>query len=291
MKKHIQPSTFSIVALDPEAKTWGVAVQSKFLAVGAVVPFAEAGVGAIATQSFVNTSYGPNGLALMREGMSAQNVIDKLSAEDEGREHRQWGVVDASGNAATFTGKDCHDWAGGQTGLNYTCQGNILANGNVVPAMAKAFEDSQGQPLAERLIASLSAGQAAGGDKRGQQSASLFVVKEAAGYGGYTDHLVNLRVDDHTTPIEELARIYELQQLYFGETQETIELSGDTLQSVQSMLNQLGYLDVASGQLDDATYKALDVFCGTENLEMRLGENSSKLDVEILKFMQNLVKS
>ncbi len=291
MKKMIRPSTFSIVAHDPEAKTWGVAVQSKFLAVGAVVPFAEAGVGAIATQSFVNTSYGPNGLALMREGMSAQEVIDKLSAEDEGREHRQWGVVDANGNSATFTGKDCYGWAGGQTGINYTCQGNILANGNVVPAMAKAFEDSQGQPLAERLIASLSAGQATGGDKRGQQSAALFVVKEAAGYGGYTDHLVNLRVDDHTTPIEELARIYDLQQLYFGETEETVDLSGDTLHTVQSILNQLGYLEAASGQLDDVTRKAMEAFCGTENLEMRLSQDRTKLDVEIFKFMQNLAES
>lgn len=288
--RQIRPSTFSIVAHDPEAQTWGVAVESKFLAVGAVVPFAEAGVGAIATQSFVNTSYGPNGLALMRQGMSAQEVIEKLSAEDEGREHRQWGVVDANGHAATFTGRDCYGWAGGVTGPNYACQGNILANENVVPEMAKAFESTQG-PLAERLIASLRAGQAAGGDKRGQQSAALFVVKAEAGYGGYTDHLVNLRVDDHPAPIEELARIYDLQQLYFGETKETVELDGDVLDAVQSMLHQLGYLQEVSGQLDDATKKALDAFCGTENLEMRLGEDHSKLDVEIYRFMQGLVKS
>jgi uncharacterized Ntn-hydrolase superfamily protein len=175
-------------------------------------------------------------------------------------------------------------------GLGYACQGNILAGEAVVTEMAKSFEASQDQLLAERLINALRAGQAAGGDKRGQQSAALLVVREKGGYGGYTDHLVNLRVDDHPTPIGELARLYDLQQLYFGDTLESVALEGAVLESVQSMLNQLGYLNAITNQLDDVTVKAIDDFCGTENLEMRLGKDHSVLDVEIIKFMENMIK-
>lgn len=286
--KRAYPSTFSIVARD--GACWGVAVESKFLAVGPVVPWAQAGVGALATQAMANTGYGPRGLTLLARGLSAQAVVDTLTSTDEGREQRQLGVVDAAGTSASFTGKACFDWAGSLTGEGYACQGNILAGQAVVQGLAEAFEQSAGKPLAERLIAALRAGQAAGGDKRGQQSAALLVVKEKGGYGGYTDHLVNLRVDDHPAPIEELARLYGLQQLYFGQTSETVNLEGGTLVSVQTMLNKLGYYDgTAHGHLDEPTQRALDAFCGTENLEMRQGEDPYKLDVEILTFMQNRV--
>lgn len=284
----IRPSTFSIVAHDPQQACWGVAVESKFLAVGPVVPWAQAGAGAVATQAFANTGYGPRGLALLREGHSAKQVVERLTSEDEGRHQRQLGVVDAQGGSAAFTGKDCYDWAGHRTGPGYACQGNILTGAAVVEEIARAFEAGAGQPLAERLIAALRAGQAAGGDKRGQQSAALLVVRAEGGYGGYTDQLVNLRVDDYPTPIEELARLYALQQLYFGETVESVALEGATLKDVQTRLKALGYYDgPVDGQLGPATTRALDAYCGTENLEMRWGGDRTRLDVEILKFMKN----
>lgn len=209
-------ATFSIVGFDPETKEWGVAVQSKFVAVGAVCPWAKAGVGAISTQSYANTSFGPRGLELLAAGKSAQEVLDILLASDPGREKRQVGIVDSRGNAATFTGSECHDWAGGVTGENYTAQGNILVSEKTVQAMARTFETSEG-PLAERLLAVLEAGQNAGGDARGQQAAALLVVQEGAGYGGFNDVKIDLRVDDHPTPITELQRIYQVHRAVFGE--------------------------------------------------------------------------
>lgn len=209
-------ATFSIVGFDPETKEWGVAVQSKFVAVGAVCPWAKAGVGAISTQSYANTSFGPRGLELLAAGKSAQEVLDILLASDPGREKRQVGIVDSRGNAATFTGSECHDWAGGVTGENYTAQGNILVSEKTVQAMARTFETSEG-PLAERLLAALEAGQNAGGDARGQQAAALLVVQEGAGYGGFNDVKIDLRVDDHPTPITELQRIYQVHRAVFGE--------------------------------------------------------------------------
>ena len=209
-------ATFSIVGFDPEIKEWGVAVQSKFVAVGAVCPWAKAGVGAISTQSYANTSFGPRGLELLAAGKSAQEVLDILLASDPGREKRQVGIVDSRGNAATFTGSECHDWAGGVTGENYTAQGNILVSEETVQAMARTFETSEG-PLAERLLAALEAGQNAGGDARGQQAAALLVVQEGAGYGGFNDVKIDLRVDDHPTPITELQRIYQVHRAVFGE--------------------------------------------------------------------------
>lgn len=209
-------ATFSIVGFDPETKEWGVAVQSKFVAVGAVCPWAKAGVGAISTQSYANTSFGPRGLDLLAAGKSAQEVLDILLASDPGREKRQVGIVDSRGNAATFTGSECHDWAGGVTGENYTAQGNILVSEETVQAMARTFETSEG-PLAERLLAALEAGQNAGGDARGQQAAALLVVQEGAGYGGFNDVKIDLRVDDHPTPITELQRIYQVHRAVFGE--------------------------------------------------------------------------
>ena len=190
-------------AHDPEAGEWGVGVQSKFLAVGAVVSWAKAGVGAVATQSYCNTSFGPDGLALMAQGLSAQDALDRLVAGDEGRARRQVGLVDAQGRAATFTGDECHDWAGGFTGTHYAVQGNILVSGATVEAMAKGFEEAGGE-LADRLVTSLAAGQAAGGDRRGQQSAAVLVVRPEGGYGGFNDRYLDLRVDDDPAPIERL---------------------------------------------------------------------------------------
>ena len=282
----MNPSTFSIVAYDPTAGEWGVAVQSKFLAVGAVVPWAQANVGAIATQAYANPSYGPEGLKLLRSGLSAEEVVQQLTQADEGREHRQLGIVDAQGRAAAFTGRECYDWAGHVVGSGYACQGNILAGERVVQAMAEAFEGTRGS-LAERLIAALRAGQAAGGDARGQQSAALLVVKEKGGYAGLTDRWIDLRVDDHPEPIEELARLLKLHQLYFGKTRETVKLDAERVKSVQTMLKALGYYaGEVTGQLDEATQKALEDFHNVENLEMRKQPQPDMLDAEVLRFLE-----
>src|SRR6476619_3133287 len=211
-------ATYSIVACDLAAGQWGVAVQSKFLEVGSVVPWAEPHVGAIATQSYANPRYGPEGLALLREGRSAEETVEALTAADEGRAERQVGVVDAQGRAATFTGAECHDWAGGRTGDGYAAQGNILVSGETVDALAETFEASRGKLLSERLLDCLAAAQAAGGDKRGQQSAALLVVEKDAGYANLSDVVVELRVDDHERPLEELRRIYGLHDALFGRT-------------------------------------------------------------------------
>ncbi|MCB2155587.1 DUF1028 domain-containing protein [bacterium] len=203
-------STFSIVAYDPETGELGVAVQSKFFAVGSVVPFAEAEVGAIASQAFGNTTFGPRGLRLLKEGMSVHETLDLLLASDQQREHRQVGIVDAEGHSATYTGKECMEWAGGRAGKNYAVQGNILTGEEVVVAMEKAYLDSKGELLGERLLRAIEAGQAAGGDSRGMQSAAIYIVKKGAGYGGYNDVYCDLRVDDHEEPIKELRRIFHI---------------------------------------------------------------------------------
>jgi uncharacterized Ntn-hydrolase superfamily protein len=202
--------TFSIAAYDPEKKEWGVAVASKYLAVGAVVPFAKAGVGAVATQSAVNTTYGTRGLELLAEGKSAADVLKMLTEADPGRDSRQVGVVDAKGEVANYTGKKCNPWAGGKSGKHYTCQGNLLAGEAVVGAMAKTFEETKGS-LARRLMAALEAGEKAGGDKRGKQSAAILVVRERGGAGGFNDRTIDFRVDDHKEPVQELARILALR--------------------------------------------------------------------------------
>ena len=204
-------ATFSIVGYDPSTGDLGIAVESRFFAVGSVVPWARAGVGAIATQSFANTTFGPKGLELLDQGKSAQETLDALVKDDPQADQRQAGIVDAQGRPATWTGAKCNAWAGGKSGRNYTAQGNILAGKQVVEAMASSFEASAGLPLADRLVKALSAGQAAGGDSRGQQSAALLVVRANGGYGGYNDRYIDLRVDDHPKPIEELARLLEIQ--------------------------------------------------------------------------------
>ena len=204
-------ATFSIVGYDAETSALGIAVQSKFFAVGSVVPWAEAGVGAIATQSRANTTYGPNGLKLLKSGLSAKQTLERLIADDSGHTTRQVGIVDAKGNVANYTGDECNEWAGAVSGKNYTAQGNILAGEEVVKAMGKAFEETEGE-LADKLMAALFAGQAAGGDTRGQQSAALLIVQENSGYGGFNDRYIDLRVDDAEKPIEELQRLLDIHK-------------------------------------------------------------------------------
>jgi uncharacterized Ntn-hydrolase superfamily protein len=201
--------TFSIVARDEVTGDFGIAVQSKFVAVGAVVPWAKAGVGAIATQSLANTRYGTMGLDLLSSEVSAAETVARLVAEDAERAFRQMGIVGMTGAPATYTGEECPPWAGGHIGDHYACQGNILVGEDTVQAMARTFEETAGQ-LCHRLIAALAAGQAAGGDSRGQQSAALLVVREGGGYGGFNDRFIDLRVDDHPQPIVELGRILYL---------------------------------------------------------------------------------
>jgi uncharacterized Ntn-hydrolase superfamily protein len=269
-------STYSIVACDLEAREWGVAVQSKFLAVGAAVPAAEPEVGAIATQAWANLAYHPDGLALLRDGYSADEVVQTLVGADEGRGNRQLGVVDAHGRAATYTGSECLDWAGGKTGPGYAAQGNILVSGATVEALASTFEGSSGQPLAERLLACLAAAEAAGGDRRGRQSAALLVVRKDGGYGGTSDVAVDLRVDDHPQPIEELERIYRIHDLLFGETpdEEWLDVDGVLAAELRERLARLGY----EGELGDA----LAAWAGTENFEERV-HGADRIDPVILE--------
>jgi uncharacterized Ntn-hydrolase superfamily protein len=269
MAEHIV-ATYSIVACDLAAGQWGVVVQSKFLAVGSVVPWAEPGAGAVATQSYANPRYGPDGLALLRQGRSAQEVVDELTSADDGRAHRQVGVVDANGGAATFTGESCQDWAGGRTGDGYAAQGNILVSAATVDALAETFEASSG-PLAERLLASLAAGQAAGGDSRGQQSAALLVVERDGGYAGLSDSLVDLRIDDHERPIVELQRLYEAHQLLFGETPRDrwLPLDDELRAEVSGLLDRLGYETLAD-------------WAGAANLEERV-DGEEAIDPIVLR--------
>jgi uncharacterized Ntn-hydrolase superfamily protein len=233
-------------------------VQSKFLAVGSVVPWAEPGVGAVATQAYANPRYGPDGLALLRQGLSAEEVVKRLTEADDGRDQRQLGVVDAAGRGATFTGSGCHEWAGGRTGSGYAAQGNILVSGETVDALAETYEATQGS-LAERLLASLAAAQAAGGDSRGQQSASLLVVERDGGYAALSDILIDLRVDDHETPIEELRRLYDLHDQLFGKTprDQWLPIDDELRAEIGERLARLGY-------------ERLEDWAGAANLEERV---------------------
>jgi len=257
-------ATYSIVACDLEADQWGVAVQSKFLAVGSVVPWAEPRVGAIATQSYANPRYGPDGLALLREGRSAEEVVELLTAADDGRAERQVGIVDAEGRAATFTGEACHDWAGGRTGNGYAAQGNILVSHETVDALAVTFEQNGHLSLAERLVECLAAAQAAGGDRRGQQSASLLIVEKDAGYANLSDVVVDLRIDDHELPIVELRRLHGLHNEVFGITppEDWLTVDEALAAELRDSLAKLGY----DGELE----RAFNDWAGTENLEERV---------------------
>jgi uncharacterized Ntn-hydrolase superfamily protein len=272
-------ATYSIVACDLHAGQWGVAVQSKFLAVGSVVPWAEPHVGAIATQSYANPRYGPDGLALLRAGRSAQETIDELTGADDGRAHRQVGIVDAHGRAATFTGEECLEWAGGRTGDGYAAQGNILVSQQTVDALALTFEETRGQPLAERLLECLAAAQAAGGDRRGQQSASLLVVERDGGYAKLSDVVVDLRVDDHERPIPELQRLYGLHQELFGRTPrpDWIEVDDALADELRERLAGLGY----DGDLRAAFLE----WAGSANFEERV-DGVERIDPVVLEALR-----
>lgn len=252
-------ATYSICACDLEARQWGVAVQSKFLAVGCIVPWAEPLVGAIATQSWANPRYGPDGLALLREGRPADEVVARLTAADDDRAQRQVGVVDAEGRGATFTGDECHEWAGGRIGHGYAAQGNILVSGQTVDALAETFEATEGAPLAERLLDCLDAAQSAGGDRRGQQSAAILVVGPEQGYAGLSDVFVDLRVDDHERPLAELRRLFGIHRGLFGKTDRSswVEVDPALRAEIESCLAALGY-------------RSLEDWAGVENLEERV---------------------
>jgi uncharacterized Ntn-hydrolase superfamily protein len=288
MNRKFGLSTFSMVAYDPQAREWGVATQSKFLAVGAVVPWAQAGVGAVATQSYANTSFGPEGLALMAQGFSAEEALGQLIAGDEGCARRQVGLVDARGRAATYTGDECHAWAGGFTGRTYAVQGNILVSGATVEAMARAFEEARGE-LADRLVASLAAGQAAGGDRRGQQSAAVLVVRPEGGYGGYNDRYLDLRVDDDPAPIERLRALVDLHHLFFKPPVpgEMVPIEGEMAREAQRILRWAGYYEgPISGEYDAPTREAMVTLIGNENFEERFDEEKGLISSQVMELLR-----
>jgi uncharacterized Ntn-hydrolase superfamily protein len=268
--------TFSLVACDLAARQWGVVVASKFLAVGAVVPWAQAEVGAVATQASANVSYGPRGLELLSTGASAQETLDRLTRDDPSRPERQIGIVDAAGGSVTYTGPQCFDWAGGRSGPGYAAQGNLLAGAAVVDALADTFEGTDG-PLVERLLASLAAGDAAGGDRRGRQSAAVIVREVDGGYGGGTDLLIDLRVDDHPDPVTELQRLYSIQDLLFGRTPEDQLIP---LEQVQAELAELLAKVGRSGPVEPG----LREWAGMENLEERLYDG--RVDPVVLRALR-----
>jgi uncharacterized Ntn-hydrolase superfamily protein len=266
--------TFSIVAADLEAGNWGVAVASKFPAVGVVVPWARAGIGALATQSWANTTYGWRGLDLMADGLSAREALDRLVAEDDGRDQRQAGLIDGRGRPATFTGPACLPWAGGRAGDGYACQGNILVGEEVVGAVAETFESAQGD-LVDRLVSALLAGDRAGGDRRGRQSAALLVVRAKGGYEGHTDRYVDLRVDDHPEAPAELARVFEVyDREMLIRNDPLLEADEPLVTELQRRLAALGRLDGGpTGRYDDTTRQALAGFAGEINLEGKLRDD------------------
>ncbi|MCR8433282.1 MAG: DUF1028 domain-containing protein [Crenarchaeota archaeon] len=272
MTTRLQCATFSIVAADVEAGLWGVAVASKFVAVGALVPWAKAKVGAIATQAWANISFGPRGLELLSQGFSSEEVLDKLLRDDDMREHRQVGIVDYLGRVAAWTGSQCIAWAGHVIGENYVALGNILRGPEVVEAMAKAFETTKGD-IVDKLLAALEAGDNAGGDRRGKQSAAILVVKEGGGYGGYTDRYVDLRVDDHPDPVKELKRIFRIWDLTLltrEDPSDVVKLE-DVAEKLQLALSKLGYYKEAiNGKLTEETLKALEDWMLINNFENKM---------------------
>ena len=275
--------TFSIVAFDPANSDLGVAVQSKFPNVGVSIPFAKAGVGAVATQCYCNTSYGPRGLALLENGASPEQAAAILTGNDAQRDYRQVGIIDAQGRAASFTGANCFDWAGSLQGTCCAAQGNTLAGPRVVEAMVRTFETTPG-PLAVRLMAALQAGQAAGGDRRGQQSAALKVVRAGGGYGGFDDRYVDISVYDHPTPIVELERLYAIHRLtYFrSDPDQLVEIDTAIANELQQILHARGfYKGVASGICDEELLRALRDFMGWENYDERIRDDD-RIDLEVL---------
>jgi uncharacterized Ntn-hydrolase superfamily protein len=281
-------TTFSIVAGDLTIGDLGIAVASKFLACGAVVPWASAHAGAVATQSFANTAFGPDGIKLMRDGLSARDALAKLLADDADRDLRQVGLVDARGGAAAHTGPGCHGWAGHRVDDGFTCQGNILASQETVYAMAAAFIAAKGE-LSGRLVTALAAGEEAGGDRRGKQASALYVVRPKGGYGGMNDVLVDLRVDDHPEPVTELRRLLDLRNLYFGTSPaaEKVKIEGAVLADLQRlMVEKRFYRGDASGLWDEATEKALDAFVASENFEERVDLKKRIIDAPVLAYLR-----
>ena len=273
--------TFSIVARSADGQSWGVAVASKFLGVGSAVPAAEAGVGAIATQAAANVGYKRAGLAQLAAGSTAAEVLQQLLAADGGREERQLGIVDAAGTAASFTGSACLEWAGSITGDGYAIQGNILTGTEVVAAMESAWNDSAPDaPLAHRLLAALAAGDTAGGDARGRQSAALLVVKDAAGYGGFDDIAVDLRVDDDPSPLTELARLLDLNDFYL-----TASTAAERVQVTPELQLELDRGAVALGSRDFLAW------VGTENYEMRVADDASWIDARVLAILRERTRA
>ncbi|WP_412028377.1 DUF1028 domain-containing protein [Deinococcus yunweiensis] len=262
--------TFSIVARDPQTGDVGVAVASKFLAVGALVPWVRAGAGAVATQSYVNPTFGPDGLTLFQSGLSAPEVSAQFQHDDPGITQRQYGLVDAAGHSATYTGPECHAWAGGVARPDVAIQGNILTGPEVVDAMLAAWEASAGRALPARLLRALRAGDDAGGDRRGRQSAALRCAGPGRGYGGLSDDWVDLRVDDHQQPCHELARLLDIHDLLFGRPAQTRPLTADELTWLRGLLVRRGHAShLPDGPWDAATEQAAWALYGTENLEER----------------------
>jgi uncharacterized Ntn-hydrolase superfamily protein len=268
---HRPVATFSIAATNPAAGDWGVAVASKFPAVGAVVPWARAGVGAVATQAWANVAFGPEGLGLLAAGTTAERALQELVAGDDGRDRRQVGLVDAAGVGATYTGSGCTAWAGGITGDGFACQGNILAGPEVVEEMAAGFVAAKGD-LVDRLLAALEAGDAAGGDRRGRQSAALLVARDGGGYDGRNDRYIDLRVDDHAEPVQELLRIFSVfDREYLVRNDPLLPGVAALVEEIQARLRALGHYEgQITGSLDDATRDGLGAFAGENNLEGRL---------------------
>ena len=284
VSKHKLVATFSIAAADPATGEVGVAVQSKFLAVGSVVPWVKANVGAVATQSWANTSYGPRGLTLLEQGLSPEEVIEELVGSDEGKSLRQVAIVSANGEAAAFTGAECYDWAGHKIGRHHSAQGNILVSEETVTAMSETFERATGT-LAERLIEALAAAQQAGGDSRGKQSAAVYVQQESAGYGGYNDVKVDLRVDDHPEPIDELQRLYKLHQLFNAPSENFLSLEGDVFEEVKRKLVELRVLDHKEYPSYEGPVKdALKTFALSENFDDRWTEDN-QIDEQVYEFL------
>ncbi|MFZ0699854.1 MAG: DUF1028 domain-containing protein [Thermoplasmata archaeon] len=285
--------TFSIVAYDRDRQLWGVAVHSKFISVGSVVPWAEAEVGAVATQAYSNVRYGPEGLALMKSGLRASEVVRKLTSADEGRDHRQLGVVDSKGEAAAYTGTKCMDWAGHEVGDGFACQGNILFGPGVVRAMARTFESTPGD-LPERLLATLSSAQREGGDRRGMQSAALLIVRKGGGYDAGSDRWVDIRVDDHPSPIEELKRIFKLYDLTMLSREDPATLQSidaDLAKALQHDLGLLGYYSGRSnGVWDDTSRAAFAKFINENNFENKLRDDG-KVWPSIIVHLRELAQS
>jgi uncharacterized Ntn-hydrolase superfamily protein len=274
--------TFSIAARSDDGMFLGVAVASKFLAVGAAVPGVRVGAGAIATQAWANLRYVPDGLALLEGGATAQECIDQLTHADEQAADRQVGVVDVSGGSASFTGPGCHPWAGGRTGPGYAIQGNILTGPEVVDAMEQAWMTSGDRPFAARLLAALVAGDRAGGDRRGRQSAALVVASPGAGYGGGSDIAVDLRVDDHVDPVTELARLMDIHTLLFCKPEEILELTGDIAARLRTALDALGWTD--------PDLEAALISCaGVENLEERMVAGG--VDPVVLAYLEDRART